>query len=222
MATLTRQQKLTGSLVGLASAGVALGIAEVLAAITGPQSAPVIAVGGVVIDSVPRSVKEFATKTFGTHDKTALLTGTFIILALFAALIGVAGAQGHPIRVRRHRDLRIDRCRVRVVTPRPRLRIGVPIADRCRGRCRRDDCAVARLATTTAGPGYQRGTPYRPDRIGGRARRCVRRRTDRAAFRRAQQRQPGPRSDHAADARRTPRRLPGCHRMRRCPDRRRS
>ncbi len=89
MATLTRQQKVTGSLVGIASAGVALGIAELIAAITGPQSAPVIAVGGVVIDSMPRWLKEFATKTFGTDDKTALLTGTFIILAAFAAMIGV-------------------------------------------------------------------------------------------------------------------------------------
>jgi DMSO/TMAO reductase YedYZ molybdopterin-dependent catalytic subunit len=80
---------LTGAAVGLASAGVALGIAELIAALAGPRSAPVIAVGGVVVDSVPLPVKEFAASTFGTHDKTALLTGTFIILAVFAALIGV-------------------------------------------------------------------------------------------------------------------------------------
>ena len=86
---MTRQLKWTGALVGVASAGVALGIAELIAALTGPRSAPVIAVGGVVVDSVPLPVKEFATSTFGTHDKTALLTGTFIILAIFAMVIGI-------------------------------------------------------------------------------------------------------------------------------------
>jgi DMSO/TMAO reductase YedYZ molybdopterin-dependent catalytic subunit len=78
-----------GGIVGLASAGIALGIAELVAALTGPRSAPVIAVGGVVIDSVPAPVKEFAITTFGTHDKTALLTGTFLLLAAFAVTIGV-------------------------------------------------------------------------------------------------------------------------------------
>jgi DMSO/TMAO reductase YedYZ molybdopterin-dependent catalytic subunit len=76
-------------MVGLASAGVALGVAELIAAITGPASAPVIAVGGVVIDSVPGSVERFATSTFGTHDKTVLLTGTFVLLGIFAAVIGM-------------------------------------------------------------------------------------------------------------------------------------
>jgi DMSO/TMAO reductase YedYZ molybdopterin-dependent catalytic subunit len=89
VASLTRQQRLTGSLVGLASAGVSIGIAELIAAFSGPRSAPVIAVGGVVIDHTPLWLKEFATKTFGLHDKTALQTGTLIILAVFAAVIGV-------------------------------------------------------------------------------------------------------------------------------------
>jgi DMSO/TMAO reductase YedYZ molybdopterin-dependent catalytic subunit len=79
----------TGAVVGIASAAVSLGIAELIAAITGPRSAPVIAVGGVVVDSVPLPVKEFATSTFGTHDKTALILGTFILLGAFAAVIGV-------------------------------------------------------------------------------------------------------------------------------------
>jgi DMSO/TMAO reductase YedYZ molybdopterin-dependent catalytic subunit len=86
---LTGQQRFTGSMIGLASAGVALGVAELIAAITGPSSAPVIAVGGVVIDSTPRAVKEFATSTFGTHDKAALLIGVFTLLAAFAAVIGM-------------------------------------------------------------------------------------------------------------------------------------
>jgi DMSO/TMAO reductase YedYZ molybdopterin-dependent catalytic subunit len=83
-----KRQQWVGALAGVASAGIALGIAELVAALTGPRSAPIIAVGGVVVDSVPLSVKQFATSTFGTHDKTALILGTFIILAIFAAVIG--------------------------------------------------------------------------------------------------------------------------------------
>jgi DMSO/TMAO reductase YedYZ molybdopterin-dependent catalytic subunit len=72
----------------LAAAAVALAAAELVAPFTGARSAPLVAVGGVVIDAVPGPVKNFAVATFGTHDKTALLTGTTILLALFAAGIG--------------------------------------------------------------------------------------------------------------------------------------
>ncbi|GAA5178323.1 sulfite oxidase [Rugosimonospora acidiphila] len=77
-----------GAVAGLAAAAVALGVAELVAIFSGPQSAPLVVVGDVVVDSVPKSVKNFAVSTFGTHDKTALLIGTTILLAAFAALIG--------------------------------------------------------------------------------------------------------------------------------------
>ncbi|HEY2668787.1 MAG TPA: sulfite oxidase [Rugosimonospora sp.] len=77
-----------GSLAGLAAAAVALGVAEVIAVVAGARSAPLVAVGGVVVDSVPKPVKNFAVATFGTHDKTALLTGTTVLLVVFAAVIG--------------------------------------------------------------------------------------------------------------------------------------
>jgi DMSO/TMAO reductase YedYZ molybdopterin-dependent catalytic subunit len=88
-----RRARWVGALVGVASASVALGLAELIAALTGPDSAPIIAVGGVVVDSAPLPVKEFATSTFGTHDKTALILGTFLILAVFAAVIGWLAAR---------------------------------------------------------------------------------------------------------------------------------
>lgn len=77
-----------GAFAGIAAAAVALGVAELIAALTGPQSAPVIAVGDVVVNSVPGGVKNFAVQVFGTHDKTALITGTIILLTAFAALVG--------------------------------------------------------------------------------------------------------------------------------------
>ena len=78
-----------GALCGLTAAAAALGIAEIVSVVTGPQSSPLVAVGGVVVDSVPASVKEFATSVFYTYDKLALIIGTLVILALFAIGFGI-------------------------------------------------------------------------------------------------------------------------------------
>ena len=80
-------------MAGVVAAAAALGVAELIAVGTGAQSAPLVAVGGVVVDSVPGPVKTFAVAVFGTHDKQALLTGTTIVLALFAAAIGALAAR---------------------------------------------------------------------------------------------------------------------------------
>ena len=80
---------LTGASAGVLTAAVALGVAELAAAITGPQGAPVIAVGETAINLTPVPVKEFAIAHFGSHDKDALVTGIVVLLAGFAALIGV-------------------------------------------------------------------------------------------------------------------------------------
>src|SRR5437764_209709 len=77
-----------GPVAGIVAAAAALGVAELVAVFAGPQSAPLVAVGGVVVDSVPGPVKNFAVATFGTHDKTALLVGTTVVLVVFAAVIG--------------------------------------------------------------------------------------------------------------------------------------
>ncbi len=79
-----------GALTGLAAAAAALAVAELIAVGTGAGSAPLVVVGGVVVDHVPGGVKQFAISVFGTHDKTALLLGTTALLGAFAAGIGVA------------------------------------------------------------------------------------------------------------------------------------
>ncbi|GIF06442.1 molybdopterin-dependent oxidoreductase [Actinoplanes siamensis] len=76
-------------LAGVAAAAAALGLAELAAVFAGARSAPLVAVGGVVVDHVPAGVKDFAIAAFGTHDKTALLTGTAILLGLYAFGVGV-------------------------------------------------------------------------------------------------------------------------------------
>jgi DMSO/TMAO reductase YedYZ molybdopterin-dependent catalytic subunit len=76
-------------LSGLAAAAVAVGVAEVVAVLTGPLSAPLLAVGGVVVDHVPGSVKDVGVRVFGVHDKTALIVGTAVLLAAYAYALGV-------------------------------------------------------------------------------------------------------------------------------------
>jgi DMSO/TMAO reductase YedYZ molybdopterin-dependent catalytic subunit len=68
---------------------VALGVAELLAVLAGARSAPLVAVGGVVVDAVPAPVKEFAVRVFYTYDKLALLVGTATVVGGFAALLGI-------------------------------------------------------------------------------------------------------------------------------------
>ena len=78
-----------GALAGITAAAAALSVAELVAILTGPQSSPLVAVGGVVVDSVPASVKDFAVSVFYTYDKLALLTGTLLLVAVFAVGFGV-------------------------------------------------------------------------------------------------------------------------------------
>src|SRR5262249_59106372 len=75
---------------GLITAFVAIGVAQLVAGFTGPQFAPVVAVGGAAIDSTPAPVKNFAISAFGSNDKRVLVAGILVVLAVFAALIGVA------------------------------------------------------------------------------------------------------------------------------------
>ncbi|MEU8168121.1 molybdopterin-dependent oxidoreductase [Micromonospora sp. NPDC049004] len=86
MSTTSRRY---AALAGVTAAAVAIGIAEPVAVLTGPRSAPLVAVGGVVVDAVPEPLKQFAIDVFGTADKIALLTGTALLLGAFAALLGM-------------------------------------------------------------------------------------------------------------------------------------
>jgi DMSO/TMAO reductase YedYZ molybdopterin-dependent catalytic subunit len=81
------------AVAGVVAAGVSLGVAELVAVATGPRSSPVVAVGQGVIRLTPEPVKEFAISTFGEADKIALLVGTFVLLIVFAALVGITAAR---------------------------------------------------------------------------------------------------------------------------------
>ncbi|HEV2937229.1 MAG TPA: hypothetical protein VGY96_29265, partial [Streptosporangiaceae bacterium] len=84
-----RPSALAGALAGVLTAAVAMGIAQLAAGLTVPQSSPVLAVGQASIDLTPPALKDFAISTFGADDKNALLIGILVVLAAFAAVIGM-------------------------------------------------------------------------------------------------------------------------------------
>jgi DMSO/TMAO reductase YedYZ molybdopterin-dependent catalytic subunit len=86
---MRQRERWLAAAAGVVAAGAALGAAECVAVVTGPRTAPLVAVGGAVIDAVPEAGKDLAIRLFGTHDKTALLLGTVVLLAAAAAGIGV-------------------------------------------------------------------------------------------------------------------------------------
>jgi DMSO/TMAO reductase YedYZ molybdopterin-dependent catalytic subunit len=77
------------ALAGLVVAAVGLGAAELLAGLRRTWRSPVFDVGDRVIDRVPRWAKDLAIDWFGTNDKRALLIGIGILLAIYAAVIGI-------------------------------------------------------------------------------------------------------------------------------------
>jgi len=82
----------SGALAGLIALAVFLGIAELVAIATGPDTAPSIAIGQNAIAHTPEWLKEFAIRHFGENDKHVLLAGIYSTLALLSALAGAAGA----------------------------------------------------------------------------------------------------------------------------------
>ena len=78
-----------GALTGLLAAAAAIGVAQLVAGVTGSAGEPVIAVGSAAIDLTPIPVKDFAIQHFGSDDKTVLLAGIYVVLALFAMLTGI-------------------------------------------------------------------------------------------------------------------------------------
>jgi hypothetical protein len=79
---------LISAMTGVLAAAMAIGVATLAAAFVRPQASPVISVGAVV-DRTPSALKELAIQRFGEHDKTMLLVGMAIAIALIAMGIGL-------------------------------------------------------------------------------------------------------------------------------------
>jgi hypothetical protein len=90
---------LVGAVTGLLAAAVAIGAAMLAAAFVRPQASPVIAVGGALIDRTPSAVKNFAVEHFGENDKTMLLAGMYVAIAVLAMVIGCLARRNAAIGV---------------------------------------------------------------------------------------------------------------------------
>src|SRR4051812_25414165 len=86
---VVKPRTLIGILNGLLSVGVSVGLGEFAAAFVRPAATPVIAVGNRLILLTPESAKRAAIGSVGTDDKTLLLTGIYVFLVLFGAVLGV-------------------------------------------------------------------------------------------------------------------------------------
>lgn len=84
------------AVVGILSAAVALGVAELVAGILSVRS-PIVAVGDRFILVVPPPVKDLAIELFGTNDKIALLAGIGLAIAALAVAIGYAARRSFKI-----------------------------------------------------------------------------------------------------------------------------
>jgi len=87
----------SAALLGIVAVGVTFAVAELLAAFgqwTGwldTASSPIAALGSAFIDLTPEWLKEWAIRTFGQNDKTALRVGMLLTVVIAAALVGVVG-----------------------------------------------------------------------------------------------------------------------------------
>ena len=72
----------------MVSAAVTLAVAHLLAAFLEPGAEPLGAVGDAFIDLTPGWLKDAAIALFGVNDKTALLVGMVIVIAVLAAAAG--------------------------------------------------------------------------------------------------------------------------------------
>jgi DMSO/TMAO reductase YedYZ molybdopterin-dependent catalytic subunit len=86
-------RRAAGAAIGVLAAAVALGIAELLAAVFGPGSSPIVAVGGAAVDASPEWLKSFAIRTFGAQDKVALLIGIGVVLIVVVSVLGAASGR---------------------------------------------------------------------------------------------------------------------------------
>ncbi len=94
-----RAGRIAGALTGLLAAAAAIGVATLAAAFVRPQASPVIAVGGAFIDRTPPALKNFAVEHFGENDKTVLLLGMYVTIALIAMAIGCLARRAAAIGV---------------------------------------------------------------------------------------------------------------------------
>ncbi len=93
------------ALVGIIAVGLAVGVAELLAAfggwigVFGTPASPLTSLGQSFIQLTPEWLKEFAIQTFGQNDKAALTVGMGITLVVVAMVIGIVARRSPRLAV---------------------------------------------------------------------------------------------------------------------------
>jgi len=85
------------ALAGIAAALVALGVAELVAVLVGPDSAPLQALGATVVDHTPQWLREWVIETFATADKAILFASMLIVALLVATAAGLLERPSRPV-----------------------------------------------------------------------------------------------------------------------------
>ena len=83
-----------GPLLGLMATGAGLAVAELIVGLFERTSSPVVPVGQVFIDWVPRPLKTWAIDTFGTNDKVVLVVGALVVVLGVGIGVGVLAMRG--------------------------------------------------------------------------------------------------------------------------------
>jgi DMSO/TMAO reductase YedYZ molybdopterin-dependent catalytic subunit len=86
--------KWMGPVLGLVVMGAGLAAAELVVGLFERTSSPVVPVGQVFIDWVPRPLKDWAIETFGTNDKVVLVLGALVVLLGIGIGVGVLAMRG--------------------------------------------------------------------------------------------------------------------------------
>jgi len=84
---------IAGGLAGLLAGAAAVAVSEALAALLTGVTSPLLAVGNRFVILTPQWLKEFAIRTFGSHDKQVLVGSVVLTVALAAILAGVIGVR---------------------------------------------------------------------------------------------------------------------------------
>lgn len=87
--------RLVRALAGFLSAGVALAIGHLVAALINPAASPVVVVGSQLVDAAPTPAKEVAVRYLGTADKPVLIGAVTVVVLVVGAVLGLI-AWKHP------------------------------------------------------------------------------------------------------------------------------
>ena len=87
--TKTVAGRTTAVASGLVAGATALGIGELFGSFRQGWQSPVVGVAEGIIERVPRSVKDFGVRNFGTDDKRALVIGILAFSVIFAIVLGL-------------------------------------------------------------------------------------------------------------------------------------